>query len=103
MANTDHSMVTGLYTLIYNIAAFVNNVNAKTSEVRPTFKHFLNEENGELTIVVPTHQVQPKEVNLRYAKTLKENGRMDFRWVIKSQDIPKPNLALNPFSPLNVV
>ena len=55
MANTDHSMVTGLYTLIYNIAAFVNNVNAKTSEVRPTFKNFVNVKNGELTIVVPTH------------------------------------------------
>ena len=101
--NADHTLLTGIISVVSNIAAFINSVNSRIPEVRPTFKSFVDEDNGELTVVVPRHQVQPKEVNLRYAQTLKENGRMDFRWVIKSQDITKPNIDVDPFSPFNVI
>jgi hypothetical protein len=44
MPNTDHSMATGIYSVLSNAANFFNSVNKNNdSKARPTFEHHVDE------------------------------------------------------------
>ena len=85
--NTEHSLLTGFYDIYSGMGTFVRSI-AHGIEKRPTFDYFVNRETGEISVTIPTDQVQPSQVMLRHAQTL-SNERRDFRWVVSSNNFTK--------------
>ena len=47
LPNAEHTLITGLYTMISNVANFIKSVNNHNPIKRPKFYHNLNDKNGE--------------------------------------------------------
>ena len=55
--NTDHSLLTGYYSILGSIGSFIRSVNKNQSSGRPTFEYHIDNEDGEITIKIPKDQV----------------------------------------------
>lgn len=75
IANAEHSMATGLPTLIPGVAAFYASILTNTP--RPKFSWELNHDDGTIDI---TSVTKPNKVVLRFATTT-DDKRRDFRLI----------------------
>jgi len=81
-SNAEHSMATGLYTVMGIYGTMVRSLAAGITK-RPSIKYEYNVENGDLSVIIPTDQVQPTAVKLKHAETI-STERRDFRWMVQS-------------------
>jgi PhoPQ-activated pathogenicity-related protein len=56
--NSEHSLTTGFYDIYSSLGTFVRSI-AHGIKKRPTFEYFVNRETGEISVTIPTDQVQP--------------------------------------------
>jgi PhoPQ-activated pathogenicity-related protein len=75
--NAEHSMASGIFELIANLANFVSSVSLHGT--RPSFTWDIDLENGVISVTIPSN-VKHGKVVLRHATTLHADRR-DFRWV----------------------
>ena len=65
VANSEHSMITGILPSLSNIGTFVRSIaSGKTG--RPTFDYKYDEVTGQISITLPKSQVKPIGVYLRH-------------------------------------
>ena len=88
--NSEHSLSTGIPTLLPAITAFAASIAAnETSSERPIFTHSVDETTGAISVTVPDGAPQPSKVVLRHAQTISKTRR-DFRWVKLSNNSTLP-------------
>lgn len=66
VANSEHTMATGLVPSLSNIGTFIRSIAAGVTQ-RPTFDFDYNNVTGQLSVSLPPSQVRPLSVILRYA------------------------------------
>jgi len=64
--NSEHSLYTGLYSMLSSLGTFVRSL-AKGITERPSFDYQYNPETGELSVTIPKDKPQPEHVYLRHA------------------------------------
>jgi len=90
--NAEHSMATGIFELIANLANFVSSVSLNGT--RPSFTWDLDFTAGAITVIIPSN-VKHGKVVLRHAHTLHTNRR-DFRWASYPEDGKCPFPEIGP-------
>jgi PhoPQ-activated pathogenicity-related protein len=87
--NSEHSLTTAIPNVLSSAGVFIRSIaSGKTSEDRPTFDYFKNEDDEKsITVTIPEqYQSMVKSVSLRHAETFSSKIR-DFRWVtLASED-----------------
>jgi len=83
--NAEHSMATGLYTVLSTMGTFIRSIAAgHTAEQRPTYEQHFDNKTGEITVTVPEiHAKKVKKIRMSYGETL-QDVRRDFRWIVKA-------------------
>ena len=57
--NAEHSMATGLYTLLSSIGTFLRSIaHGHTAEQRPTFDQHFDNVTGEITVTIPKEHIK---------------------------------------------
>jgi len=97
-SNAEHSMATGLYTVMSIYGTMVRSFAAGI-EKRPTINYEYNKENGHLSAIIPRDQAQPSHVKLKYGETI-STERRDFRWMVQSNEFSGINCTF-PYIPLS--
>jgi len=64
--NSEHSLVTGFYDIYSSLGTFVRSLQRGYTK-RPTFDYSVDRESGQISVTIPTDQVQPTQVMLRHA------------------------------------
>ena len=82
--NTEHTMLTGIYSVLTKIGTWCRSLAAGIKE-RPTFSYKYEASNGTITVTVPEGQVKPSKVLVRFGQTLSDKRR-DFRWIVASDN-----------------
>jgi PhoPQ-activated pathogenicity-related protein len=57
--NSEHSLTTGFFDIYSSLGTFVRSI-ASGIEKRPEFEYFVNKVTGEISVTIPTDQVQPE-------------------------------------------
>lgn len=88
--NAEHSLATGLKTVLQTMGAFIRSIAMNhTVDQRPIFEHNVTE-NGEIVVKIPSQAAKVKRVSISYAETL-QSVRRDFRWIVQgSTESSKP-------------
>jgi PhoPQ-activated pathogenicity-related protein len=97
-SNAEHSMATGLYSVMGIYGTMVRSLAAGITK-RPSIKYEYNSISGDLSVIIPKDQVQPTAVKLKHAETISTEMR-DFRWMVQSNGY-KPINCTFPLIPLS--
>lgn len=85
--NTEHSLATGLYSILSGAATFLRSVATNPNHSsRPNFDYDYDPISGEITVTIPEGSPQPLAVYLRHTDTM-QGTRRDFRWVVLKDKI----------------
>jgi len=87
-------MATGLFTIMSVIGTWSRSIAAGITE-RPSIDYKYDPNTGELSVIIPKNQVQPKAVKLRHAETF-STERRDFRWAVQANNFTKIDPACKP-------
>lgn len=69
--NAEHSMASGLYTLLSSMGAYLRSIAAgHTAEQRPNFTQHFDNATGQITVTVPKGAPKVKKVKISYGETL---------------------------------